>query len=523
MINTPYTSLEYLVTTHTNIIDNESQTSTFFAIFPRICMTITTVTNRKILPTTLAAALAGLLMVSGCTKQTEENTDANTEAQAEVQSTESADTTDLSTTEQADTDRLMDSYANMAHAAYKDSLDTAKLLQAAVEAYVATPTQENLEAAKAAYKVARQPYSQTEVFRFDEGFVTANDQRAIGSVDGWEGQVNAWPLDEALIDYVSDSYEGEYDSQNNIINSDSITVGSVEQDTSSITPELLAEMNEIGGSEANVTTGYHAIEFMLWGQDTNGVSEGAGNRPVTDYATETGQCTSGDTVNDDASICERRGEFLTAAAQLLVDDLTAMEAEWQPESENTLRSDLMARKYDNGLRQIMYQMGSLALGELASERMQVAFVTGSTEDEHECFSDLTHLSYANNARGIQNVFNGSYKTVDGQTVGGYGLKDYLVDTDNKAVADQLVADFAKVESAFDVLVEKGEKEGIKIDQMIATVGQVSKDGISAEEQNVRRGWVEAGITGLQELTVGIENAAKAVGIDNLDADAGSQF
>ncbi|MGO3641192.1 MAG: imelysin family protein, partial [Psychrobacter sp.] len=293
-------------------------------------MTITTVTNRKILPTTLAAALAGLLMVSGCTKQTEENTDANTEAQAEVQSTESADTTDLSTTEQADTDRLMDSYANMAHAAYKDSLDTAKLLQAAVEAYVATPTQENLEAAKAAYKVARQPYSQTEVFRFDEGFVTANDQRAIGSVDGWEGQVNAWPLDEALIDYVSDSYEGEYDSQNNIINSDSITGGSVEQDTSSITPELLAEMNEIGGSEANVTTGYHAIEFMLWGQDTNGVSEGAGNRPVTDYATEAGQCTSGDTVNDDASICERRGEFLTAAAQLLVDDLTAMEAEWQP-------------------------------------------------------------------------------------------------------------------------------------------------------------------------------------------------
>ena len=142
--------------------------------------------------------------------------------------------------------------------------------------------------------------------------------------------------------------------------------------------------DEIGGSEANVTTGYHAIEFMLWGQDTNGVSAGAGERPVTDYVTEAGQCTSGDTVNEDASICERRGEFLKAAAQLLVDDLTAMEAEWQPESENTLRSDLMARKYDNGLRQIMYQMGSLALGELASERMQVAFVTGSTEDEHEC-------------------------------------------------------------------------------------------------------------------------------------------
>ena len=486
-------------------------------------MTITTVMSRKTLPTTLAAALAGLLLVSGCTKQTEENTDTSADTQTEVQAAEATESTELSAAEKAHIDRLAISYANMAHAAYKDSLDTAKLLQTAVETYVATPTQENLDAAKAAYKAARQPYSQTEIFRFDEGFVTANDKRAIGSIDGWEGQMNAWPLDEALIDYVSDSYEGEYNSQDNIINSDTITVGSINQDTSTITPELLAEMNEIGGSEANVTTGYHAIEFMLWGQDTNGVNEGAGNRPVTDYATEAGQCTSGDTVNDDASICERRGEFLTSATQLLVDDLTAMEAEWQPESENTLRSDLMARKYDNGLRQIMYQMGSLALGELASERMQVAFVTGSTEDEHECFSDLTHLSYANNARGIQNVFNGNYKTVAGKTVGGYGLKDYLVDTDNKAAADQLVTEFAKVEAAFNVIVEKGEKEGIKIDQMIATAGQVSKQGISAEEQNVRRGWVEAGITSLQELTVGIENAAKAVGIDNLDADAGSQF
>ncbi len=486
-------------------------------------MTITTVTHRKILPTALAAALAGLLMVSGCTKQTEEETVTSTETQTQAEPSQATDDTTLSASDKAHTDRLMISYANMAHAAYKDSLDTAKALQAAIKTYVATPTQENLEAAKAAYKTARLPYSQTEIFRFDEGFVTPNDKRAVGSIDGWEGQVNAWPLDEALIDYVSDGYEGEYNSQDNIINSDSIAVGSVKQDTSTITPKLLADMNEIGGSEANVTTGYHAIEFMLWGQDTNGVGDGAGNRPVSDYVTEAGQCTSGETTNADTNICKRRGEFLTAAAQLLVDDLTAMEAEWQPDSDNTLRSDFMARKYDNGLRQIMYQMGSLALGELASERMQVAFVTGSTEDEHECFSDLTHLSYANNARGIQNVFNGSYQTVTGDTVGGYGIKNYLVDTGNQEAADKLTTDFLKVQTAFNVIVEQGEKENIKVDQMIATVGQASKQGVSAEEQNLRRSWIENAITGLQELTVGIENAAKTVGIENLDADAGSQF
>lgn len=478
-------------------------------------------TSRKILPTTLAAALAGILLVSGCTKQSDETPTA--EAQTDIQGAENTDSKTSSAAEQAHIDRLLISYADMAHAAYKDSLETAKLLQTAVNTYVDTPTQANLDAAKAAYKAARQPYSQTEVFRFDEGFVTTNEKRAIGSVDGWEGQVNAWPLDEALIDYVSDNYEGEYNSPDNIINSESITVGSIKQDTSTITPELLAEMNEIGGSEANVTTGYHAIEFLLWGQDTNGVGEGAGNRPVSDYVTTDGECTSGDTTNTDASICERRGQYLKAVTQLLIDDLTAMEAQWQPDSENTLRSDIMARKDKNALRQIMYQMGSLALGELASERIQVAFVTGSTEDEHECFSDLTHLSYANNARGIQNIFNGSYKTVAGKTVGGYGLKNYLVDTGNKEAADKLATDFANVEAAFKVIVEKAEKEGIKVDQMIATVGQASKHGISAEEQNKRRGWIESSITSLQQLTDGIENAAKAVGIDNLDADAGSQF
>ena len=473
------------------------------------------------LPTLLTVALAGTLMLSGCTKKSEEP--ATTESETKVETTTTATTATKDGANAAQIDRLLVGYADMAQAAYEDSLAGAKKLQAAIDTFVADPTEANLEAAKAVYKEARQPYSQTEVFRFDEGFVTADDKRKIGSVDGWEGQVNAWPLDEALIDYVSSDYQGEYNAKDNIINSDSITVGSLKQDTKNITPELLAEMNEIGGSEANVTTGYHAIEFLLWGQDTNGTGPGAGKRPVTDYATEAGKCTSGETVNKDASICERRGQYLKAAAQLLVNDLTDMVAQWQPDSPNTLRSDLMARKDSNALRQIMYQMGSLALGELASERMQVAFVTGSTEDEHECFSDLTHLSYANNARGIQNVFNGNYQTVAGKSVGGYGVKQYLIDMKHQDAADRLTTDFKRVEDSFNIIVDKGEKENIKVDQMIATVGQATKHGISAEEQNTRRAWVEMAINNLKELTAGIENAASAVGIDNLDADAGSQF
>ena len=144
-------------------------------------MNITTVTSRKILPTTLAAALTGILMVSGCSKQSDEK--ATTDAPVETAEKTASKTS--SAADKAHMDRLLISYADMAHAAYKDSLEMAKLLQGAVNTYVETPTQANLDAAKAAYKAARQPYSQTEVFRFDEGFVTANDNRNIGSTDSW--------------------------------------------------------------------------------------------------------------------------------------------------------------------------------------------------------------------------------------------------------------------------------------------------------------------------------------------------
>lgn len=483
-------------------------------------MALTTTTRKSKLNTVLMSALLTTLALSGCSKEQEEGKAVEGATEVTVDNNKQQATTTAN--DEASVNKLLTSYADMAQASYEDALSEAKKLQKAVDTFVADPTEANLKAAKAAYKEARQPYSQTEVFRFDEGFVTANDKRNLGSVDGWEGQVNAWPLDEALIDYVSEGYAGEYNSKDNIINSDKISVGSIEQDTSNITPELLAEMNEIGGSEANVTTGYHAIEFLLWGQDTNGTGEGAGNRPVTDYMTND-QCTSGEGNSAEAAVCTKRGEYLKAATQLLVNDLTDMVAEWQPNSENTLRSDLMARSSDNAVRQLFYQMGSLALGELASERMQVAFVTGSTEDEHECFSDLTHLSYANNARGIDNVFNGEYKTVSGQTVGGYGIKQFLVDSGQQEAADKLQAEFEKVESSFDTIVEQAENSGIKVDQMIATVGQASKQDVSAEEQNKRRGWVESAINDLKSLTDAIEYSAKSVGIENLDADTGSQF
>ncbi len=170
---------------------------------------------------------------------------------------------------------LLDTYANIAEAKYDDSLIAAKALQNAVNALIAAPSDATLNAARAAWIAARVPYQQTEVYRFGNAIV-----------DDWEGKVNAWPLDEGLIDYVDASYGGATDENEfavlNVIANPSFELSGTAIDATEITPELLADtLHEADGIEANVATGYHAIEFLLWGQDLNGHGAGAGNRPAT--------------------------------------------------------------------------------------------------------------------------------------------------------------------------------------------------------------------------------------------------
>jgi putative iron-regulated protein len=161
-------------------------------------------------------------------------------------------------------------YADMAQAMYQDALTTARALDQAVSTLVTEPTEQNLAKARTAWKTARAPYQQTEAYRFGNPVV-----------DAWEGRVNAWPLDEGLIDYVATDYESESDENpyyaTNVIANEKLTLSGRVIDARRITKELLAEtLHEVDEIEANVATGYHAIEFLLWGQDLNGTGPGAG-------------------------------------------------------------------------------------------------------------------------------------------------------------------------------------------------------------------------------------------------------
>ena len=291
-------------------------------------------------------------------------------------------------------DQVVEHYADIAHAVFADSVITAKALNSSIDTFLASPSASNFEQVKQAWLESRVPYQQSEVFRFGNAVV-----------DDWEGQLNAWPLDEGLIDYVSTDYQYELGNEGasaNIVANETFQIGQTKVDASNITPELIADLNEIGGSEANVASGYHAIEFLLWGQDLNGTNAGAGARAYTDFVVGA-ECTNGN--------CERRGAYLKAAAELLVQDLEWMEKQWSADEKGNYRQELLAESSDNGLRKMLFGMGSLSLGELAGERMKVALEANSTEDEHDCFSDNTHNSHYYNEQGIYNVYTGLYKRV----------------------------------------------------------------------------------------------------------------
>jgi putative iron-regulated protein len=284
-------------------------------------------------------------------------------------------------------------YADGVHALYVKSLASATNMDQAIDLFLSDPTASSLEGAKRAWLRARDDYGPTEAFRFYGGPIDNEE-------DGPEGLINAWPMDEAYIDYV------EGDSTAGVVNNP--------EQFPVIDAALIESMNEEGGEE-NVSTGWHAIEFLLWGQDLNEI--GPGSRPVEDYTTDPN--------------ADRRGTYLAVASDLLLVHLKQMVDAWAPGVQDNYRAEFMALDVDTALQNMITGIGELSRGELAGERMTVAYEERSQEDEHSCFSDNTTADIVGNARGIQMVYSGNYGMV-----AGVGLVD-LVSASDQALAEKL--------------------------------------------------------------------------------------
>lgn len=368
----------------------------------------------------LAVGVALSLLAAGCSG--DDDADAPDEPTTTAAGEEAATDTEEPTLAEGaaeltisddDAEAVATTYADVVLAGYDDTIGAAESLQRLIDAFVADPTQESLETARQSWLDARDLYGPTEVFRFYDGPIDDPD-------DGPEGQINAWPLDEAYIDYVED------DPSAGIVND---TEGVPE-----ITTEVLVEANEAGG-ETNISTGWHAIEFLLWGQDLS--DDGPGQRPVTDYST--------------AENATRRGTYLTLLAQLLVDDLISVRDQWDPEG-GEYRETFLADPGE-AVSNILRGMGALSAGELAGERMAVPYETQDPEDEHSCFSDNTLSDIVANARGIELAYTAEYDGVDGTS-----LSDVVAAEDadlDVVLREQLEANVAAAEALtgpFDQLI-----------------------------------------------------------------------
>ena len=313
----------------------------------------------------------------------------------------------------ANTSEMVTNYAAIVHASYEDSRVAAQELDVALEAFIADPSDDRLEAARRAWLDSREPYLQTEVYRFYGG--------PIDDEDGPEGLLNAWPLDEAYIDYTMD------DPDAGIVNDDSVEITAAE----------LVSLNEQGGEE-NVATGYHAIEFLLWGQDTD--PQGPGDRPATDYF-EGGANTAPNPT--------RRANYLTTTGDLMITHLEDMEEAWAPDTEGNYRAEFVAEEPREGLRRVLTGMIILSGFETGGERLQTALDSGDQEDEHSCFSDNTHRDMVQDIVGIQNVYLGRYVRTDGTTLEGVGVRDVVAARDAELaqqIEDQIAESLAAAEA-----------------------------------------------------------------------------
>jgi putative iron-regulated protein len=282
-------------------------------------------------------------------------------------------------------------YANIAFAVYDDAYLGAINLKTAINSFVMNPTNTGFTNCKQKWLDVREIYGLTEAFRFADGPI---DNEA----DGPEGLINAWPMDEAYVDYVNGN------SNSGIIN-DLVNFPTINQ-------AALISANENGG-ETNISLGFHAIEFLLWGQDT--MANSAGQRPFTDYLT-----TGGTAQNQ-----SRRGQYLNATIDILIAGLKQVRDAWDPSTANNYRATFLAIDNKLALRKMLNSIKVMSGFELSGERMYTAYQNQDQEDEHSCFSDNTHRDIYLNAKGLENIYKGNYTRSNGTTISGYALKDLL--------------------------------------------------------------------------------------------------
>ena len=320
---------------------------------------------------------------------------------------------------------ILRNHANLAHALYSDAHAEAISLATAVESFTESPSDDGFSKCRLAWKLAYNKYLKCDALRFSEGPIdnSKNLDRLIG----------AWPINERLIDYVGQS-------ENGIINNPTIL--------NEITASGLEAKNEALGKD-EVTTGFHVIEFLLWGSDTGDAS-----------ALTTGVRTFDDYLLNDSTIlnADRRQDYVTSSANLLVSHLSTLSIQWDSLGVNNYRQTFLSLEPDDALKLILTGLGTLTRGELADRALQNPLEKSDPALEISNFSDNTVTDIISMKRSMELVYYGEYESETTLPVKGASLEDLLTTLNPDRAKhvtetfDLLTETMVKIPSPFDIQV-----------------------------------------------------------------------
>jgi len=350
---------------------------------------------------------------------------------------------------------VVKNYAANLYAAYADSVVDAQELETDVNSFLANPTEDRLETTRASWLASRTHYMLTEGARFYDGPIDAEPQNN-------EGLLNSWPLDEAFIDYASK--DGSVNEDVGIINMPAMLP--------EITAEGLDALNGSADEPENVASGYHAVEFLLWGQALKDV--GPGERPASDYAI------GGPSKNPD-----RRSDYLKVAVAGIILHLEDVRDAWRP---NASYRASFEQRLDESLTHIFTGLAKFSKGELGSQRIGAAYESKKRHDQHDCFSSETLVDYERDARGVQAMYLGTYADHDGP-----GLDDLVRAADPKLDAELK----KKLQASIDA---------------IAAIPRPFEDAIAGDDDSPGRKSIQVALTALSAQGEAFGAAAAAIGL-----------
>ncbi|WP_250656624.1 imelysin family protein [Alkalimarinus coralli] len=252
-------------------------------------------------------------------------------------------------------------FLEQAQKGFSSTCSTAEQLQRSIERFLSTPSQKGLTEAKQAWASAHQHYLATQLFR------NINIQHPIldkSTTDPVQHSIFIRIDQTPLLPGYLDQIEG-YPKTGYVFSS------------LPIDRQTLNKEHQFADT-AYVALGFHAIEFLLWGET---------NRPFTDFLALSTELKSGMTDNPD-TFKLRRSKLLALTTNLLVEDLKQLCNEWNIDGgyyATSLRKQLNSEQHS--------AISAAVEQSIANIQVEIAKIRQAKEEDKEI---ELHSAFANN-------------------------------------------------------------------------------------------------------------------------------